>query len=174
MPHNNRVSASSALKTNDIWSKTIGYDPYAATNSGDTNKINLESLEQNESLKLLVKMSNLGGSDSRGGCKKCGMLGHLTFQCRNSTTTVDLDKRSELSSSSSSSDDSGSESGSCPDAKRRRQEENIIRTDISSGLEVITKKKERSKDDRKRHSRKKDRKKDKKKRKKDTKKRDKF
>jgi hypothetical protein len=23
------------------------------------------------------------GSESRGGCKKCGMLGHLTFQCRN-------------------------------------------------------------------------------------------
>lgn len=23
------------------------------------------------------------GSENRGGCKKCGMLGHLTFQCRN-------------------------------------------------------------------------------------------
>ncbi len=30
MPHNNRVSASVALKTNSIWTKTIGYDPYAA------------------------------------------------------------------------------------------------------------------------------------------------
>lgn len=30
MPHNNRMSASTALKTNDMWSKTIGHDPYAA------------------------------------------------------------------------------------------------------------------------------------------------
>jgi len=28
MPHNNRMSASTALRTNDMWSKTIGHDPY--------------------------------------------------------------------------------------------------------------------------------------------------
>lgn len=30
MPHNNRVSGSAALRTNDMWSKTIGHNPYAA------------------------------------------------------------------------------------------------------------------------------------------------
>jgi len=29
MPHNNRVSTSASLRTNDIWSKAIGHDPYA-------------------------------------------------------------------------------------------------------------------------------------------------
>jgi hypothetical protein len=29
MPANNRVSSSVALRTTDVWSKTIGYDPYA-------------------------------------------------------------------------------------------------------------------------------------------------
>ena len=30
MPHNNRLSSSAALRTNDMWSKTIGHNPYAA------------------------------------------------------------------------------------------------------------------------------------------------
>jgi hypothetical protein len=34
---------------------------------------------------LLAKMTKLGGGAVRGGCGKCGMLGHLSFQCRNST-----------------------------------------------------------------------------------------
>jgi len=29
MPAGNRMSSSAALKTNDMWTKTIGYDPYA-------------------------------------------------------------------------------------------------------------------------------------------------
>lgn len=29
MPHNNRMSTSATLKTNEIWSKAIGHDPYA-------------------------------------------------------------------------------------------------------------------------------------------------
>ena len=33
MPHNNRVSASVALRTNSMWSKTIGHDPYASKES---------------------------------------------------------------------------------------------------------------------------------------------
>jgi len=97
MPHNNRVSGSNALKTNDIWSKTIGYDPYAAKEELVDSSI----LEREESLRLLVKMSNVGGSESRGGCKKCGKLGHLTFQCRN---TLSAGNYADDSSSSSESD----------------------------------------------------------------------
>ncbi len=99
MPHNNRVSGSSALKTNDIWSKTIGYDPYANTEEDrqcdDTN--------QTASLMLLAKMTNLSGVESRGGCKKCGMLGHLTFQCRNAVGAP-VNKNVISSTSSSDSD----------------------------------------------------------------------
>ena len=84
MPHNNRVSASAALRTNDIWSKTIGHDPYAAAIGDVTVR---PSQEQNDSLRLLVKMSNVTCSESRGGCKKCGMLGHLTYQCQNNMET---------------------------------------------------------------------------------------
>eukprot|EP00571_Detonula_confervacea_P001060 CAMPEP_0172312796 /NCGR_PEP_ID=MMETSP1058-20130122/18564_1 /TAXON_ID=83371 /ORGANISM="Detonula confervacea, Strain CCMP 353" /LENGTH=47 /DNA_ID= /DNA_START= /DNA_END= /DNA_ORIENTATION= len=29
MPHNNRVTTGQSLQTSDIWSKTIGHDPYA-------------------------------------------------------------------------------------------------------------------------------------------------
>lgn len=81
MPHNNRMSASSALKTNSIWTDTIGYDPYA---NGEENTEDAKiASEQAAGLLLLAKMSNLSGSDSRGACKRCGMVGHLTFQCRN-------------------------------------------------------------------------------------------
>lgn len=79
MPHDNRVSSSVSLRMNDIWTKTIGYDPYAAGN--ETN--NDEQNERAAGLLLLAKMSNLSGSETRGSCKKCGMVGHLTFQCRN-------------------------------------------------------------------------------------------
>ncbi len=124
MPHNNRVSASGALKTNDIWSKTIGYDPYAEK---DELKPQLNSLEQSENLKLLVKMSNIAGSESRGGCKKCGMLGHLTFQCRNSVTGV-KDNISECSSSSGGESDSDVSNVT---SKRQKLETDAIQPDIT-------------------------------------------
>lgn len=94
MPPNNRVSSSVSLKMNDIWTKTIGYDPYS---SG--KELNGEE-ESNRSagLLLLAKMSNLSGSETRGACNRCGMVGHLTFQCRNPPKV-------ENSTDSSSSDD---------------------------------------------------------------------
>lgn len=103
MPHNNRVSASAALRTNDMWSRTIGHDPYAAENEKKPEQ-SQESSDQAASLMLLAKMSNLSGVESRGGCKKCGMLGHMTFQCRNSSAPV-VNNNDESSSSSSSSDE---------------------------------------------------------------------
>ena len=42
MPHNNRVSSSVALKTNDMWSKTIGHDPYANMETESERKIQKE------------------------------------------------------------------------------------------------------------------------------------
>ncbi|RYH05354.1 hypothetical protein EON65_44945 [archaeon] len=110
MPHGNRVSGSAALKTNDIWSKTIGYDPYA--NSSETkNEADIEA--QRASLMLLARMSNLSGSESRGGCKKCGLLGHLAFQCRN----VPLKKESPTDEADSDSDSSSSIEEAIPKKK---------------------------------------------------------
>ena len=43
MPHNNRMSASTALRTNDMWSKTIGHDPYAAGAQQQEGSNNLNS-----------------------------------------------------------------------------------------------------------------------------------
>mmetsp|Transcript_12654 Transcript_12654/g.19016 ORF Transcript_12654/g.19016 Transcript_12654/m.19016 type:complete len:171 (-) Transcript_12654:73-585(-) len=98
MPHNNRMSASTALRTNDMWSKTIGHDPYGGGEQEAASNSNAEIASA--SLMLLAKMSNLSGAESRGGCKKCGQLGHLTFQCRNVDT-----KANEKDSSESSDDD---------------------------------------------------------------------
>jgi hypothetical protein len=38
--------------------------------------------------KVVSHLYSLLGTDSRGGCKRCGMLGHLTFQCRNPVQRV--------------------------------------------------------------------------------------
>lgn len=85
MPHNNRVSSSSALKTNDMWSKTIGYDPYAVDEGGAGGAADEgeNAYEQAQGLMAIAKLSNQGVTEARGACKSCGMVGHLTFQCRN-------------------------------------------------------------------------------------------
>lgn len=71
----------------DIWSKTIGHNPYK--NDDDDND-GEEQSDQSAGLMLLAKMTNVSGSEIRGGCSKCGMMGHLRFQCRN---TIQLAKQ---------------------------------------------------------------------------------
>merc|ERR1712032_212001 len=53
MPYNNRVSTSGALRTNDIWRKTIGYDPHASHSEFETQEIISE--EKKRSLMELVR-----------------------------------------------------------------------------------------------------------------------
>eukprot|EP01039_Chlorochromonas_danica_P011084 gene11084-12344_t len=114
MPHNNRMSSSTALKTNDIWSKTIGYDPYAANADAQSDQ---QSEAQKASLMLLARMSNLSGSESRGGCKRCGMLGHLSFQCRNAPL-----KQTAAGPADDSDDSSASSQASPPPALKEHKE----------------------------------------------------
>lgn len=115
MPHNNRVSGSIALRTNDMWSKTIGHNPYA--NQAEEESAQADgTLASNSSiaadhLMLLAKMSNLSGVESRGGCKKCGALGHMTFQCRNQAITTISKANDDDTSSSSSDSDSDDDDG---------------------------------------------------------------
>ena len=84
MPHNNRVSSSVALKTNDMWSSVIGHDPYASSADASDRAAGggASLLEQSESLMLLAKMSKLSGTEIRGGCKKCGALGKFASLLR--------------------------------------------------------------------------------------------
>ena len=104
MEKRERLSGSSALKTNEIWSKTIGYDPYAS-NIDKKDEDNTKD-EQVASFMLLAKMSKAAqGNNTTGACKRCGMLGHLTFQCRNSIQTSNNEANNDSVSDSDSDDD---------------------------------------------------------------------
>ncbi|KAJ0947471.1 putative transcription factor interactor and regulator CCHC(Zn) family [Helianthus annuus] len=93
MPANNRVHSSAALQTHGIWQSAIGYDPYAP-NKEDNKKSaqpqtsNAEPEGENayasfQGLLALARITGSNADEARGSCKKCGRVGHLTFQCRN-------------------------------------------------------------------------------------------
>ena len=64
MPHNNRVSTSKALNTSDIWSKTIGHDPYAGAEDQSADKA---SEEKARGLLELARHQNLTGGRNASG-----------------------------------------------------------------------------------------------------------
>lgn len=89
MPANNRVHSSAALQTHGIWQSAIGYDPYAPTEEkkgeekGGQAEAGASAYDSFQGLLALAKMTGSGATESRGACKKCNRVGHLTFQCRN-------------------------------------------------------------------------------------------
>ncbi|KAG6516846.1 CAX-interacting protein 4-like [Zingiber officinale] len=103
MPANNRVHSSAALQTHGIWQSAIGYDPYAPTNK-DADKGSALPGEDGaaassenayasfQGLLALARVTGSGSNEARGACKKCGRVGHLTFQCRNFLSAKDPDK----------------------------------------------------------------------------------
>jgi hypothetical protein len=99
MPANNRVHSSAALQTHGIWQSAIGYDPYAP-NKEEKDKSSQKSAapEPDESenayasfqgLLALARITGSNADEARGSCKKCGRVGHLTFQCRNFLSAKD-------------------------------------------------------------------------------------
>lgn len=94
------------MKTNDMWAAVIG-----GSDSGGRSATNGLTSEQATNVMLLAKASsaaNAGSSDViRGGCKRCGLLGHLSFQCRNVPQVQKRQSDSDSDSSDSSSDDEG-------------------------------------------------------------------
>eukprot|EP00568_Trieres_chinensis_P017983 CAMPEP_0183326902 /NCGR_PEP_ID=MMETSP0160_2-20130417/83427_1 /TAXON_ID=2839 ORGANISM="Odontella Sinensis, Strain Grunow 1884" /NCGR_SAMPLE_ID=MMETSP0160_2 /ASSEMBLY_ACC=CAM_ASM_000250 /LENGTH=74 /DNA_ID=CAMNT_0025494997 /DNA_START=59 /DNA_END=279 /DNA_ORIENTATION=+ len=64
MPHNNRVSTSGALKTSDIWSKTIGHDPYAARSDPAAAASAAADAEKARGLLELARHQNVTGRGS--------------------------------------------------------------------------------------------------------------
>lgn len=96
MPANNRVHSSAALQTHGIWQSAIGYDPYAPTAKDDGKKASMTSKASDpaepepenayasfQGLLALARITNSNSDEARGSCKKCGRVGHLTYQCRN-------------------------------------------------------------------------------------------
>ena len=117
MPNKNRVDTSRSLSTNEVWRDVIKHDPYAAgvnTSSGVSSHKE-DFSEQSKGLLELARLSK--STESKAMCKKCGGLGHLTFECRNTVKlppppprrilphsyTSSVLKRSSSSSTASSS-----------------------------------------------------------------------
>ncbi|KAJ4725811.1 CAX-interacting protein 4-like [Melia azedarach] len=105
MPANNRVHSSAALQTHGIWQSAIGYDPYAP-NKDDTKNSSQPKSAGNEpdadnpynsyqGLLALARITNTNADEARGSCKKCGRVGHLTFQCRNFLSVKDDNKEKD-------------------------------------------------------------------------------
>ncbi|KAG9454715.1 hypothetical protein H6P81_007619 [Aristolochia fimbriata] len=90
MPANNRVHSSAALQTHGIWQSAIGYDPYAPNKDDNTSRSNASTEPDAENayasfqgLLALARITGSNADEARGSCKKCGRVGHLTYQCRN-------------------------------------------------------------------------------------------
>jgi Zinc knuckle len=94
MPHDNRMMTSSSLNTHAVWQNVIKYDPYASdvkgNETGDSSLLDLN--EQSKGLMELAKLQS-AGLGVRGTCKKCGGSGHLTFECRNSISIGEVEKK---------------------------------------------------------------------------------
>merc|ERR1712003_22711 len=82
----NRLSTSGSLQTHDVWTKSVGHDPYKGAGDADSGAMLQELGEINASARGLFRLAQLTGNSSTlapGACKKCGQVGHLYFQCRN-------------------------------------------------------------------------------------------
>ncbi|XP_073145197.1 CAX-interacting protein 4 [Henckelia pumila] len=99
MPANNRVHSSAALQTHGIWQSAIGYDPYAPNKEDKKDKSTQKSTVPEpegenayasfQGLLALARITGSNADEVRGACKKCGRVGHLTFQCRNFLSAKD-------------------------------------------------------------------------------------
>ena len=61
MPHNNRLSTSGALATSDIWSKTIGHDPYAGAAAAEEPSGQEEQADKAKGLLELARHQKIAG-----------------------------------------------------------------------------------------------------------------
>mmetsp|Transcript_21841 Transcript_21841/g.33178 ORF Transcript_21841/g.33178 Transcript_21841/m.33178 type:complete len:204 (-) Transcript_21841:228-839(-) len=169
MPHNNRISTSGALATSDIWSKTIGHDPYAATSEGGASGA-AEDEEKAKGLMALARHQKIAGEDTSGrdnfsqrlylGLKKKKRRGKDTLE----TEVVDPDYYKLLQERESSSEEEfieveGEPSSDKREKKRRkrkskrRKRDHESSDDSSSAREGENEKKEKTrKKERKRNN----------------------
>ncbi|KAE8711431.1 CAX-interacting protein 4 [Hibiscus syriacus] len=93
MPANNRVHSSAALQTHGIWQSAIGYDPYAPNKDDSkysSGQVTAAAEPDGENayasfqgLLALARITGSNADEALGACRKCGRVGHLTFQCKN-------------------------------------------------------------------------------------------
>eukprot|EP00961_Rhodomonas_salina_P087033 1170684-Rhodomonas_salina.1 len=93
MPANNRMHSSAALRTTDIWSNVIGNDFGKANDASAVSGAGAgeNAYEMSQNLMALARLSGASkGGATRGSCKRCGEIGHLSFQCFNMLTGSSL------------------------------------------------------------------------------------
>uniref|UniRef100_A0A2P2J922 Uncharacterized protein MANES_01G173800 n=1 Tax=Rhizophora mucronata TaxID=61149 RepID=A0A2P2J922_RHIMU len=105
MPANNRVHSSAALQTHGIWQSAIGYDPYAPSKDDSKGSSQQKSsaaepdaenaYQSFQGLLALARITGSNANEARGACKKCGRVGHLSFQCRNFLSIKDDNKEKD-------------------------------------------------------------------------------
>ncbi|PON85378.1 Zinc finger, CCHC-type [Trema orientale] len=105
MPANNRVHSSAALQTHGIWQSAIGYDPYAPNKEEDKSSTLQKSTNSDpegensyvnfQGLLALARITGSNNDEARGACKRCGRVGHLSFQCRNFLSMKDENKEKD-------------------------------------------------------------------------------
>eukprot|EP00299_Pterocystis_sp_00344_P011527 c5393_g1_i1.p1 GENE.c5393_g1_i1~~c5393_g1_i1.p1 ORF type:complete len:282 (+),score=55.86 c5393_g1_i1:66-911(+) len=115
MPANNRMYSSAALQTTAIWRESIGYDPHAPqeTKAPDEAFESMKAMMSNAK----VTLKSMNKDSKRGACKKCGLVGHLTYQCMNSIK-VGAEEEEDVSSTSSEDSDEPPRRASPPPRRR--------------------------------------------------------
>ena len=122
MPHNNRMMTGGALKGGRMAAIT-GYDPYAAEHeSAEAQAQAAADAELAEEYKGMLKLAQRGAAaETRGTCRICGGIGHLTFQCMNGKALGGGGAAASDSESSISSSDEEEESERLADALAQQQ-----------------------------------------------------
>lgn len=112
MPHNNRMSTSASLRTNDIWSKAIGHDPYQDTEEQGPSGGQITSRLDEDKAKTLMDIAKAQNTEDRSGNDfvakmylglKSGKKRRADLQADPSGLSEDVRKR--LADDSSSSED---------------------------------------------------------------------
>jgi hypothetical protein len=76
MPHNNRMTTSATLKTSEIWSKTIGHDPYANQDEQQVQS-GLSSSQQAADAKVKTVMAMARNQNVTDGSNREGFTAKL-------------------------------------------------------------------------------------------------
>lgn len=168
MPHNNRVAAGSALKTTDIWSKTIGHNPYSTQAEQAAESASAAALEKSKGLLELARHQNLTGRGGTAGdddfARKMflGLKGGKKRRAGEEDIVgkIDADTLALLEESSSDEDDDDPEQGH--ELVKHTQDENDSDASSSSSSEDERRKRKRRKLRKRSRSRHKQRKKEKK------------
>eukprot|EP00270_Netrium_digitus_P003060 TRINITY_DN1346_c0_g1_i1.p1 TRINITY_DN1346_c0_g1~~TRINITY_DN1346_c0_g1_i1.p1 ORF type:complete len:219 (+),score=51.09 TRINITY_DN1346_c0_g1_i1:34-690(+) len=142
MPANNRVHSSAALQTHGIWQSAIGYDPYAPENNNKdddgggkpTGEAQDNAYDSFQGLLALARLTGSNADETRGACKKCHRVGHLTFQCRNFLTAkeevgigMDLVGGGKEDGTKEGGDKSGEEESDVSDSEEDEEKERALR-----------------------------------------------